>query len=558
MNNQRFLLIGGLMLIIMLIYQQWQVDYTPGYREKYEGKKVEAPINNKDVAQSVEDNNLDLPTTIASPNNNVDAKPITSTASNNSQIVTVETDLLKLKIDSIGGTIKYSELLKYPESLDKNSQNMKLLNVDQKHYYIAQSGLRSSDNVDMPNHYSQYLVNAKEYKLQEGQNELRIPFTWTNAQGFNVVKTFVLSRDSYEVKIEYQIKNPLEKDVSVALYEQFQKRNINEKKSKFMYTYTGGVIYDEADKYKKIKFDDFNEFKGKTTDAGWLAFIQHYFVTAWVPSDKDKNNYYAKELTKNNAPIYLMGTISPAKKLAASTTTTITGPILYVGPKEKHRIEKIKGLKLVVDYGVLTIISDPLFALLNWLYQFIGNWGWSIILVTVLIKAAFYKLSEASYKSMARMRKIQPKIEKLKERHGDDRQKMGVAQMELFKKEKVNPLGGCLPIVIQMPVFMGLYWMLQETVEIRQAPWILWIHDLSTPDQFYVLPAIMMITMVVQQKLNPAPVDPIQKKVMMFLPLVFGVFFAFFPAGLVLYWVANNLLSISQQYYITRHVLAEK
>ncbi len=558
MNNQRFILIGGLVLIMMLIYQQWQVDYNPSYRQNQEANQnTTNVIDSNGVSQTVENKNSDLPVAVPS-NITSEIKAESPHSVGSSQIVTVETDLLKLKIDSVGGTIKFSELLKYPKTLDENSPNVKLFNIDADNYYIAQSGLRSSNNVDLPNHYSQFSIESTHYKLSDGQDEIQVPFTWTNAQGIKVIKTFVIKRDSYEVKINYKIVNPLDSNIDVALYQQIQKRYKEDEGSKLLYTYSGGVIFDDVDKYQKIEYSDFKEFNSKTVDAGWLALIQHYFVTAWIPDQEQKNNFYTKELIKNNAYVYLIGTISPIKTVAAQTTKHISGPILYVGPKEQHRLGHINGLKLVVDYGILTIIADPLFWLLNWFYQYLGNWGWSIIMVTVVIKAAFYWLSKKSYISMARMRKLQPKIEKLKERFGDDRQKMGMAQMELFKKEKVNPLGGCLPIFVQMPVFIGLYWMLMESVEIRQAPWILWINDLSVADPYFILPLIMGVTMFVQQRLNPAPVDPIQKKVFMFLPFVFTVFFAFFPAGLVLYWVVNNLLSITQQYYITRQILNEK
>ena len=556
MDNQRILLFGGLALIMMLIYQQWEVDYNPEYRYEVtqQAQPEQAAVNN--TALPAIQQSSDLPdartstntVVVNNQNNTVDA----------TKNITVETDLLKIKIDTIGGTINYSELLSYPISLEESTENKKLLNIDATNFYIAQSGLRASNGIELPNHYSLFSTDALEYGMSEGQDELRVPFSWVNSEGFQVIKTFIFKRNSYKIAVEYQIKNPSANPLEVSLYEQLQKQYKDDETSKLMYTYSGGVVFDDEDKYQKVKYDDFNEFTAKTVDAGWLALIQHYFVTAWIPSQTDKNHYYTKVLSRNNTAVYLLGTISPAKTVAANSTQTIQGPTLYVGPKEQHRLENINGLKLVVDYGILTIIADPLFWLLNWFYQFVGNWGWSIILVTMVIKAIFYKLSETSYRSMARMRKLQPKIEKLKERFGDDRQKMGVAQMELFKKEKVNPLGGCLPIFVQMPVFIGLYWMLMESVEIRQAPWILWIQDLSVADPYFILPLIMGITMFVQQRLNPAPVDPIQQKVFMILPLVFTIFFAFFPAGLVLYWVINNLLSITQQYYITRHVLAEK
>ncbi len=555
MDNQRILAFGGLALIIMLIYQQWQFDYNPEYRKQHQQQvNHQNPVSTQ--SPSTPHNAQDLPE-VKQEKGQFAETAAASNAGIQSEQITVETDLLKLKIDTVGGTINYSELLQYPVSLEDKKDKVKLLNIDDTHFYIAQSGLRASKGDSLPNHYSHYQVKQKTYQLAQGQNELRVPLYWKNNQGIEVIKTYIFSRDSYQVKVEYEVKNNSGKAIQFASYEQLQKKPQG-RKSKFLYTYSGGVIYDATDKYQKIKYEDFSDFQSKTVDAGWLALIQHYFVTAWVPNSQEKNTYYTKVINKNGNKRYLLGSISGTKVLSPNKAINIKAATLFVGPKEQHRLEKIEGLRLVVDYGILTIISDPLFWALNELYQILGNWGWAIIVLTLLIKLVFYKLSEASYRSMARMRKLQPKIEALKQRYGDDRQKMGMAQMELFKKEKVNPLGGCLPIFVQMPVFIGLYWMIMETVELRQAPWILWIQDLSIADPYFILPLIMGVTMIIQQRLNPAPVDPIQQKIMMILPIVFTFFFAFFPAGLVLYWVVNNILSISQQYYITRIVLAEK
>ncbi len=553
MDNQRILAFGGLALIIMLIYQQWQFDYNPEYRKQHQQQ-----INSQNTVSTKSEtaNAQDLPE-VKQAQNPLSSSDTPDVADIQSEQITVETDLLKLKIDTVGGTINYSELLHYPVSLEDKKDKVKLLNIDETHFYIAQSGLRANKGILLPNHYSHFKVKQNQYHLAKDQKELRVPLYWKNDQGIEVVKTYIFTRDSYQVKVEYDVKNNSGKAIQFASYEQLQKKPQG-RKSNFLYTYSGGVIYDAIDKYQKITYEDFADFQSKTVDAGWLALIQHYFVTAWIPNSQEKNTYYTKVINKNGNKRYLLGSISATKVLSPDKALNIKAATLFVGPKEQHRLEKIEGLRLVVDYGILTIISDPLFWALNELYQILGNWGWAIIVLTLLIKLVFYKLSEASYRSMARMRKLQPKIEALKQRYGDDRQKMGMAQMELFKKEKVNPLGGCLPIFIQMPVFIGLYWMIMETVELRQAPWILWIQDLSIADPYFILPLIMGVTMIIQQKLNPAPIDPIQQKIMMILPIVFTFFFAFFPAGLVLYWVVNNILSISQQYYITRIVLAEK
>ncbi|MEJ2693481.1 MAG: membrane protein insertase YidC, partial [Candidatus Thiodiazotropha sp.] len=343
------------------------------------------------------------------------------------------------------------------------------------------------------------------------------------------------------------------KSWSVRDYGQLQRTKPEDNSSGFTtYTYTGGVIYNPSDKYDKVKFDDIEE---KTlsvdSDHGWLAMIQHYFLSAWIPPKDQIEHYYSSALPGGK---YVLGSYSPMVTVAPGQQQSLSRQ-LFVGPKLQDRLESIaQGLELTVDYGWLTVIAKPIFWLLETIHDLLGNWGWSIIVLTLIIKAAFYKLSETSYKSMANMRKLTPRLQALRDRYGDDKQRLNQAMMEMYKKEKINPLGGCLPILVQIPVFIALYWVLLETVEMRQAPWILWIQSLSDKDPYFILPLVMGVSMFVQQKLNPAPPDPMQAKIMMMLPFVFTVFFAFFPAGLVLYWVVNNLVSILQQWYITRKI----
>jgi YidC/Oxa1 family membrane protein insertase len=327
---------------------------------------------------------------------------------------------------------------------------------------------------------------------------------------------------------------------------------IEDSANKFIYTYTGGAIYSEEKKYEKIKFDDIAEADlNRDIKGGWLAMLQHYFVSAWVPPAEQVHHYYSKALKTGR---FVLGAYSPNKTVSAGEQVNFESRF-YAGPKLQHQLEAIsKGLELTADYGWLTIIAKPIFWVLEKIHGIVQNWGWSIILLTVLIKLAFYKLSETSYKSMANMKKVAPRLQTLKERYGDDKQRLNQAMMEMYKKEKINPLGGCLPMLVQIPVFISLYWVLLEAVELRQAPWIFWIQDLSIKDPYFVLPLLMGITMFIQQKLNPAPPDPMQAKIMMSLPIVFTVFFAFFPSGLVLYWFVNNLLSILQQWYITKKI----
>jgi YidC/Oxa1 family membrane protein insertase len=317
------------------------------------------------------------------------------------------------------------------------------------------------------------------------------------------------------------------------------------------------VYYNQETKYEKVKFDTMEESQLKLeSHGGWIAMIQHYFLSAWIPNQDETNLIYTIANTKRNPSTYTIGLRSANKSAPAGGSTEFSSQ-LFVGPKIVKRLEEISpGLELTVDYGVLTFLSKPLYWLLSWYHSFVGNWGVAIILLTLTVKTLFYKLSETSYRSMAKMRKVSPRLKALKERYGDDRQKMNQAMMELYKTEKINPMGGCLPILVQIPVFIALYWALLESIDLRQAPFIFWIHDLSVMDPYYVLPILMGISMVIQQRLNPPPPDPIQAKIMMALPFVFTIFFAFFPSGLVLYWISNNSLSITQQYIITRRIEA--
>jgi YidC/Oxa1 family membrane protein insertase len=346
----------------------------------------------------------------------------------------------------------------------------------------------------------------------------------------------------------------------------------DEEGNAFIYTYTGGVIFNNDIKYEKIDFDDIAEqdlksnigdgclnindaSKGCDLKDGWLAMIQHYFLAAWIPESGNSNHYYSRQPSRTLN--YILGTRSPATKIPAGETALLNSR-LVIGPKLQKQLELVEpGLELTVDYGILTILAKPLFWLLDIFHGWFGNWGWAIIFLTITVKAIFFKLSEMSYRSMAKMRKVTPRIKQMKERYGDDRQAMSKAMMDMYKREKINPMGGCFPILVQMPVFIALYWVLLESVEMRHAPFILWIDNLSAMDPYFILPVIMGVSMWVQQKLNPAPVDPVQQKIFQYMPFVFTVMFAFFPSGLVLYWVVNNILSIAQQYVITRRIEKE-
>ena len=430
------------------------------------------------------------------------------------------------------------------------------MNNTEEEYFVAQSGLQSSGG-SAPDHHAVFSVEQTEYNLGD-QAELRVPLVWESEDGITVTKTYIFKRDRYLIDLEYDIRNNSGTELNFNQYRQLRRKPVTDDETQsFIYTFIGGVVSTDQDPYTKVKFDDFDDASHQqSTVGGWAAIIEHYFLGAWIPGQEENNKVYTKTLSSPQR--YIIGLQSDPIQVADGAAGKMQSGF-FVGPKIQDRMKAVApNLELTVDYGFLSVIAKPIFWLLQKIHSLVGNWGWAIVGVTMCIKAIFYKLSEASYRSMARMRKLQPQLAALKERHGDDRAQMGQATMDLYKKEKVNPLGGCLPILVQIPVFISLYWVLLESVELRQAPWILWIKDLSLLDKFYVLPLIMGITMFIQQKLNPAPVDPIQTKVFMAMPFIFTVFFAFFPAGLVLYWVVNNTLSIAQQYYITRHVLAEK
>ena len=465
------------------------------------------------------------------------------------QRIRVITDVLIAEIDTVGGDLRQVDLPGYPVAVDKPEQPFRLMNDTTAHIFVAQSGLLSSGSA--PDHHAHYTTEQTEYRLAEGANELRVPLRWTNERGVTVTKLYTFRRGDYVIDVTQALDNHSAEEWKGRFYRQFQ-RSRTERESALIYTYTGGVISSADNKYQKVSFDDMDstvinqEIKG-----GWAAMIQHYFLAAWVPAQDQTNQFYSKALGNDR---YVLGLVTPVTAVAPGSSTSFNSQ-LYVGPKLQDRIEDVApNLELTVDYGMLTFIAKPLFWVLEWLNDWLHNWGWAIVVLTLLIKLAFYKLSEASYRSMAKMRKFAPKLQQLKERYGDDRQRMSQAMMEIYKKEKINPLGGCLPMLVQIPVFIALYWVLLESVELRQAPFILWLNDLSTKDPYYVLPLIMGVTMFFQQKLNPPPPDPLQAKILMALPFVFTLFFAFFPSGLVLYWVVNNILSIAQQWYITHRI----
>ncbi|WP_178862588.1 membrane protein insertase YidC [Thiomicrorhabdus cannonii] len=482
--------------------------------------------------------------------------PVAQTALQQGQRIHVTTDTLDLIIDTVGGDIRDAKLLKYGATHD-HTQPYQLMSDSGALTYVAQNGIatQAAAVLPAPNHKAVYQAAQSEYQLQG--DTLVVPMTWEQ-DGVKVTKTYTFKKGQYLIDIAYKVENQTEQAWSGSLYSQLVRNRHNPEESWMMYTYTGPVLYDgnAEEKYVKHSFDDLNKetISGKTVTGGWGAMIQQYFLTAIIPDQTAQNSYYAKPVGDDR---YAVGVVEPLVTVAPGAQGELSSKI-YIGPEvQDHLAEIAPGLELTIDYGMLTFIAEPLFWLLKQIHNLVGNWGVAIILLTLLIKLVFYKLSETSYRSMARLKKFQPKLQQLKENYGDDKVVFQQKMMKLYKEEKINPLGGCLPIFIQMPVFIALYWVLLYSVEMRQAPFMLWIEDLSAQDPYFILPIIMGITMYIQQKLNPsAMMDEMQQKVMKMLPFIFTIFFLWFPAGLVLYWVVNNILSVAQQWYITKKIEA--
>ncbi len=484
------------------------------------------------------------------------AVPILQNDISQGQRITVKTDTLDLVIDTVGGDIRVANLLQYGASAD-HSQPYQLMSDSGPLIYMAQNGIATQADAALPapTHKTVYQSSQSYYKMTG--DTLTVPLTWSQ-DGITVTKSYTFTKGKYLVAVNYKVENTTDKAWSGSLYSQLVRNAFNPDDNFMMYTYTGPVLYDgnAEDKYVKHKFTDLDTqaISGKAVTGGWAAMIQQYFLTALIPSQNAQNSYYAKPLTEGR---YAVGVVEPMVEVAPGQSGLLSSSI-YMGPLKQDLLSDIApGLERTIDYGILTIIAEPLFWLLEHIHSVVGNWGLAIILLTVLIKLLFYKLSEAGYRSMARLKKFQPKLKQLKENYGDDKVLFQQKMMKLYKEEKINPLGGCLPIFIQMPVFISLYWVLLYSVEMRQAPFMLWIDDLSAQDPYFILPVIMGITMFIQQKLNPsAMMDPMQQKVMKLLPFIFTIFFLWFPAGLVLYWVVNNMLSVAQQWYITKKIEA--
>jgi YidC/Oxa1 family membrane protein insertase len=550
MDTQRIILLIIFSFSVLMLWEAWQREHRPPAPPQ-EAAVTKAGKTATSPEVPTPSGAAGGKTTASSPSVSSPGQAAVPTVAggepSQADLIHVRTDFIDMEVSPIGGDIVRLQLLKHKDSIDFG-RNFVLLNPE--YHSSVQSGLIGDD---LPNHKTRFTSSAKEYSLKPGQDTLEVRLEATNAEGAREIKTYTLKRSSYLIDVTQEIVNDGSKPISAHAYFQVTRDSQPSPGDTFMLkTFHGPAVYTEEDKYKKVSFSDIDKGKvsyPKNADNGWIAMVQHYFVTAFAPSGKIPREFYTRKISDN---VYSAGVIVPVPTVEPGQTGKIVMP-MYAGPQDLERLEKVApGLPLVVDYGWLTLLAAPIFQLLNFIHGLVKNWGVAIILLTVLIKLVFYPLSAASYKSMARMKKVTPRLTKLREQYGNDRAKLNQAMMELYKEEKINPLGGCLPIVVQIPVFISLYWVLLGSVELRQAPFFGWITDLSAPDPFYILPALMMASMFIQTKLNPTPPDPVQAKIMMFMPFAFGVMFFFFPAGLVLYWLVNNILSIAQQWQITR------
>ncbi|PJD93402.1 MAG: membrane protein insertase YidC [Legionella sp.] len=545
MDIRRTVLFAALALAGLSLWNAWQADFPP-------------PA----LSSSVDAEQATSPSSLV-PKLTPDAKEAASVvtghlAESTSAPIKVSTDVLDIAIDLTQGNIINSALLAYPQSVEEKNKPFVLLQNTPGEQYVANSNWFVMNGTTLQPIDFHFTAQQSNYTLATDENQLQVVLEGENEAGLRVKKEFTFTRGSYLIKVNYSIINEGSSSWTGYLNTQLLRSSPTEDKSSMFHvgSFTGASYSNPGKtRYQKLSFADMAKNKlNLDVKNGWVAMQQHYFLTAWVPDEGSENKFYT--LSSNND--FIIGIVSQPLTVQPQEEKTL-GSRLYVGPESTDVLKSIAPhLDLTVDYGVLWFVSSLLFSLMKTIYGLIGNWGWSIVLVTVLIKLAFYRLSATSYKSMAGMRKLQPKLQSLRERYGDDKAKMSQATMELYKQEKVNPLGGCLPILIQIPVFIALYWVLLESVELRQAPFILWIKDLASPDPYHVLPLIMGATMLIQQKLNPAPPDPVQAKVMMFLPVLFTGLFWNFPSGLVLYWIVNNTLSIAQQWYITRKYADDK
>lgn len=554
MDSQRPFLYLTLIFLGFLLWITWQQDHAPKPPPVAKVAATEVAPGQADSA---------VPPVPGSTSAAATTVPVGQDSAAGGQVIRVRTDVLDLQISSKGGDIIVADLPTYPISLEQPDKPVRILDRDGRNY-VAQSGLQHQSVAGQdvgalaPNHLADFTIEKNDYTLADGAQELVVPLRWQSPTGVVVTKRYRFKRGDFNVVMEQEIQNGSAQPWVGSEYRQL-KHGPAPKGSGSLLTSTvqafvGGAYYAE-DKYVRLPFDDMKDPLAVTATGGWVSVLEHYFISAWIPPQDQQSTYYSMENKQLGVPSYILGLRSPVKEVAAGSTDTFKTQ-LWVGPKAQDNLEDLaKGLDLTVDYGIFAFISKPIFWVMQWIHSVLGNWGWTIIFLTLFIKLLFFWPSAASYKSMAKMKSAAPKMKEINERFASDPQAKQKAMMDLYRKEKINPLGGCLPILIQIPVFMGLYWVLLESVELRQAPWLLWYKDLSIMDPYFILPLVMGASMYFQQKLNPPQVDPVQQKIFQFLPIVFTFMFLWFPAGLVLYWVVNNVLSIAQQWFINKKII---
>ena len=542
MDNMRLFLVIALAFTGLMLWEAWQNDYNSPQGFQSPSTANPSPADTPDIISPQQQQQAPQPSTTSLAFEAADG-PLAK--------VSVTTDLLDVQINLLGGGIAHAALRSYPIALENLDAPFAFLDQSQERFFIHQGGIKGSG--DAPDHRSTFVAAQAAYRLDENKDELIVDLKSQSESSLQIIKRYTFKRSSYRIEIEYLVTNQSNEPWNGRVYEQLQRAKPESKRS-LVYTFTGAALSTPEKRYEKFDYDDLEDSPiDAEVQNGWIGILEHYFVSALIPPEANTSHFYSLIIDDKR---YAVGYWGPSMSLPGGASDSFKSSI-FIGPKLQEILHKVApGLELTVDFGVLWFIAKPLFVTLQYIRDVTGNWGWAIILLTLLIKLFFYPLSAAGYRSMANMRKVQPRMLAIKERHGGDRTRMNQAMMELYKEEKINPLGGCLPIIVQIPVFISLYWVLLESVELRQAPFALWLQDLSSKDPLYVLPLIMGVSMWFQQKLNPAPMDPIQQKVMQILPIAFTVFFMFFPSGLVLYWVVNNVLSIAQQWQITRSIEA--
>lgn len=551
MDTQRLILWLVFSFSALMLWQAWEREHNP--------PQLPPVTSTQSPPSSTSTPPTSAPSTAASV---PPGAPPTTPAAPSGQTIEIRTDLYTADVDTVGGTITQVALEKHRAAEDTSKPYL-ALQRNAERTFVAQAGLIGEG---FPNHRTSYEPLPGPRTLQPGQDQLQLRLQATAANGDKVVQVLTFHRGSYVIDVAFDVTNTGSAPIRPEAYFQLMRdtKKVGVQSSMAPASFVGPVVYDDQDKFKKIDFGEIDKEAADPTrkpaythgtDNGWIGMIEHYFVAAWLPPEKEKRQFYT---TKLDNGLYTAGVRYADGEIAPGSTGVVSSR-LYVGPQDQDTLGKLaKGLDLVVDYGIFTIIAEPLFLLLKWLHRLIGNWGFAIIVMTIMIKGAFYPLNAASARSMAKMKIVAPKMKALQEQYANDKQQLQMKMMELYRQEKINPLGGCLPIVVQIPVFIALYWVLLSAVELRHAPWIGWIHDLSAPDPWFILPVVYAITAWLQVRLSPTPIsDPVQAKVMQFMPVAFSIMFLFFPSGLVLYWLVNNSLQILQQWHVNRMLTKE-